>query len=136
MAPVLFNLYTCLAVERLLVRVEDTEGVGITIKCKQDKKLFRRCTKNACARKITECQFADDAALLSSSRSGAEKAAMEYQQTNRDFGLTVIISKTKYMITGTLVEGNDRAPVALEGGDIEMVISFLILALSLPVLGK
>ena len=31
MAPVFFKLYTCLAVERWLVRVEDTEGVGITI---------------------------------------------------------------------------------------------------------
>ena len=39
--------------------------------------------RNACERKITECQFADDAALPSSSRSGAEKAVMEYQQTNR-----------------------------------------------------
>ena len=86
MALVLFNLYTCLAVERWLVRVEDTEGVGITIKFKQDGKLFRRYTKNSCERNITECQFADDAALLSSSRSGAKTAAMEYQQTNRDFG--------------------------------------------------
>ena len=124
MAPVLFNLYTCLAVERLLVRVEDTEGVSITIKYKQDKKLFRRYTKNACERKITKCQVADDAAVLSSSRSGAEKAAMEYQQTNSDFGLTVSIPKTKHTITGRLVKENDRTPVALEGGDIEMVDEF------------
>ena len=66
MGPVLFNLYTCLAVERWLVRVEDTERVGITIKYKQDKKWFRRYTKNACKGKIIECQFADDAALSSS----------------------------------------------------------------------
>ena len=112
MAPVLFNLYTCLAVERWLVRVEDTEEVGITIKYKQDKKLFRRYTKNACERKITECQFANDAALLSSSRSSAEKTAIEYKQTNKDFGLTVSIPKTKHMIKGRLVEENDRTPVA------------------------
>ncbi|XP_062521682.1 uncharacterized protein LOC134196544 [Corticium candelabrum] len=120
-APVLFNVYTCLAVERWLVRIEDTEGVGIMIKYKQDKKLFRRYTKNACERKIAECQIADDPAILSSSRSGAEKAAMEYQQTNSDFGLTVSIPKTKHTITGRLVEENDQTPVALEGGDIEMV---------------
>ena len=107
-----------------MVRVEDAEGVGITIKNKQDKKLFRRYTKNNCERKITECQFADDAALLSSSRSGAEKAAMQYQQINRDFGLTVSIPKTKHMITGRLVERNDRMRVALEGGDMEMVDTF------------
>ena len=124
MAPVLFNLYTCLAVERWLVRVEDTEGVGITIKYKQNKKLFRRCTKNACERKITECQFAADAALLSSSRTGAETAAMKYQLTNRDFGLTVSIPKTKHIVTGRLVEENDRTSVALEGGDFQMVDEF------------
>ena len=136
MAPVLFNLYTCLAVERWLVRVEDTEGVGITIKYKQDKKLCRKYTKNAREKKITECQFADDAALLSSSRSGVEKAAMKYQQTNRECGLTVSIPKTRHKITGRLVEENYRTPVALEGGDIEMVMSFLILGLSLPLLDK
>ena len=38
---------------------------------------------------------------------------MEYQQTNRDFGLTVSIPKTKHMITGRLVEENDQTPVAL-----------------------
>ena len=30
MAPVLFNLYTCL--ERWLARIEDAEGVGTTIR--------------------------------------------------------------------------------------------------------
>ena len=78
MAPVLFNLYTCLAVERWLARVKDNEGVGITINFKYDRKLFRRYTANACEKKLTECQFAD-AALLSSTRSGAESAAVEYQ---------------------------------------------------------
>ena len=34
MAPVLFNLYTCLAVENWLDIVEGTEGIGITIKYK------------------------------------------------------------------------------------------------------
>ena len=136
MAPVLFNLYTPLAVERWLVRVEDTEGVGITIKYKQDKKLFSRHTKNACERKITECQFADDAALLSSSRSGAEKAAMKYQQTNRDFGLTVSIPNTKDMITGRMVEENDRMPVGLEGGGIEAVDEFSYLGSAITSSGR
>ena len=39
MAPVLFNLYTCLAVERWLERVKDVEGVGMTIQYKLDRKL-------------------------------------------------------------------------------------------------
>ena len=31
MAPVLFNLYTCLAVERWLARVDGVDGVGLTV---------------------------------------------------------------------------------------------------------
>lgn len=90
---VLFSLYTCLVVERWLERVKGTEGVGVTIKYKYDKKLFRRYTRNACERKLTECQFTDDAALFSSTRSDAEKAAVEYQQAGSDFGLSVSIAK-------------------------------------------
>ena len=48
---------------------------------------------NSCERRITECQFADDSALLTSTRSGAVKTAIEYQWTSRDFGLTVSIPK-------------------------------------------
>ena len=42
MAPVLFNLYTCLVVEQWLARVDGTDGVMLTVKYKYDKKLFRR----------------------------------------------------------------------------------------------
>ena len=42
MAPVLFNLYTCLVVERWLARMEGVRGVGVTVKYKYDGKLFRR----------------------------------------------------------------------------------------------
>ena len=117
----MFNLYTCLTVERWLARGEDAEGVGITIKY---KKLFRKYTRNACERKLTECQLADDAALLSSTRSGAERAAVKYERTSSDFGLTVSIPKTKHMVTGRLVEESDSEPIALEGGDIAMVDEF------------
>ena len=49
---------------------------------------------------------------------------MKYQLTNSDFGLTVSIPKTKHMVTGRLVEENDRTFVAIEGGDIQMVDEF------------
>ncbi len=57
MAPVLFNLYTCLAVERWWVRVEPTERVSIIIKYKQNKTLYRRYTKNGYDGKTAECQL-------------------------------------------------------------------------------
>jgi len=94
-APVLFNLYTCLAVERWLIRMEGVGGVGVTVRFKYDAKLMRRYTNNACERRITECQFADDSALLVSTRSGTEHTPVGYHQTSRDFGLTVSLLKTK-----------------------------------------
>ena len=54
---VLFNIYACLVVERWAARVANVEGVG-----------------------MTECQFADDAALLATTREGAEQAMREYTE--------------------------------------------------------
>ena len=74
MAPVLFNLYTTLVFERWQDKVADSEGVRITIQYKQDKKLYRRYTRNTNEQKISECLFANDGALLASSRNGADTA--------------------------------------------------------------
>ena len=119
MAPVPFNLYTCLTVERWLERVKDVEGVGMTIKYKLDRKLFRRYTRNVSERRVTECQFADDGAFLASVRPAAEKIALMYQQTSRNFGLTVSLPKTKHMVTGRMVEEEDLASIVLDGGEVE-----------------
>ena len=97
MAPVLFNLYACLVVERWTARVAELKGVGIYLRYKNDGKLFRRYTRNAHESWLTECQFADDAALLATTRTGAERAMKEYLQVAEDYGLTVSIPKTKLM---------------------------------------
>ena len=52
--------------ERWAARVEEHDGVGIQLKYKMDKKLFRKYTRNAEQRKVSACLFADDEALLSS----------------------------------------------------------------------
>ena len=70
----------------------------MTIKYKYDEKLFRRYTRNGSERKITECLFADDGALLASTRLGAERAALVDQQTSDNLGLIVSIPKTKHMV--------------------------------------
>ena len=104
MVPVLFNLYTCLVVERWLAKLEGVDGTGITVHYKYDQRLFRRYTRNAMLRWLTECLFA---ALLASTRSGAETAVCTYQQVSKDFGLTVSIPNTKHM-TGRSVEVCDQ----------------------------
>ncbi len=44
MAQVPFNLYACLVVERWTKRVAHMAGVGVIVKYKHDRKLFRRYT--------------------------------------------------------------------------------------------
>lgn len=44
MAPVLFNLYSCVMIERWLERVSGSEGCSLYLRCKLDQKLFRRYT--------------------------------------------------------------------------------------------
>ena len=78
-APVLFNIYACLVVERWSARVADMEGVGMYLRFKYDQKLFRRYTRNAQETRMSECQFADDVALLATTCVGAEQAIREYK---------------------------------------------------------
>ena len=124
MAPVLFNLYSSVVLERWSDKVKGVEGVGINVEFKMDEKLFRRYTRNADQRRINECQFADDTAFLATMRPGAEQALKECAKTNTNFGLTVSTSKTKFMAVGREAKEEDREPMMVEEGDIEHVNEF------------
>ena len=124
MAPVLFNLYTTLLIERWRAKIETVDGVGVTLNYKLDKKLFRRYTRNSSKQNVPECLFADDGALLASTREGAERAVVKYQTTSDKFGLRVSIPKTKHLVAGREAEDGDKTPIAVEGGDIEGVEEF------------
>ena len=113
MAPVLFNLYTCLLMERWYARTVESDGLGIALWFKYDEKLFRRYTRNADERKLTECLFAEDGTLLATSQDGAQKAIKEYMAVSRSFGLTVSISKTKHMATGRALSNVEKAPISV-----------------------
>ena len=89
MAPTLFNLYDCIVTERWKERLDGQEGVGICLCHKVDGKLFRRYTKAGLRELLTECQFANDVALLASTRMGVEKTILTYMDIADDFGLTV-----------------------------------------------
>ena len=124
MAPVLFNLYACLFVERWRARVENACGVGVSLKYKHDRKLFRRYTRNAEESLLTELQFADDAALPATTREGAEEALRKYIEVAGDFGLTVSVPKTKLMVTGREATDTDRTPIPVGDEQIECVSEF------------
>ena len=94
MAPMLFNQYLAIVVKRWRDRVKDHPGIGVNLPYKLDGKFFRRYTRNASEKKVWECLFADDGALLATSREGAEKAVQEFQEVGKSFGLIVNIAKT------------------------------------------
>ena len=87
-APTLFNLYSCVVTERWLSRIGNAEGVGTMLLYKMDRQLFCRSTSGAEGFDIDECQFADDVALLATSRAGAEEAIGAYNSTAADLGLS------------------------------------------------
>lgn len=117
MAPLLFNLYLAVVIDCWQNRVKNNPGVGINLQHKYDGKLFRKYTKNTSERRILECLFADDGALLATSREGAEKAAQKFQDVCKSFSLTVNISSTsqqpgrqqlKTMLRCKLLAGQSR----------------------------
>ena len=59
--------------------------------------LFRKYTKNAQGCSLSDCQFA---ALLATTRDGAEKAIHAYIEVADAFGLSVSIQKTKLLVLG------------------------------------
>ncbi len=121
LAPVLFNLHACLVAERWSSRMADVEGAGTYLRFKFNQRLFRRSTRNAQETQVTECQFADDAALLARTQTGAEKATLEYVQV---FGLQASPENTKLMVVGRAAQDEDRTPIRVGDGEIECVDEF------------
>ena len=137
MAPSLFNLYSSLLVDLWTSRMKHVEGAGVYIRHKDDGKLFRRYTRNSEITQLNECQFADDAALLATTREGAERALKEYMQVAREFGLTVNLRKTKVMVTGKTATEEEKAPLNVEGNDtVEYVSEFTYLGSEIAESGR
>ena len=131
LAPTLFNLYACVVIERWLEKVREVEGVGTKVLCKFHPQLFRRSTRGANHRLATECQFADDVALLAYSREAAEGDIRTYQQTVKAFDLTLSTTKMKFIVVGHGMTEEEKLPITVEGGMVEHVehfqyLSFLI----------
>ena len=72
LSPVLFNLFSCAVLERWKQKLNGVDGVGVHLCYKYDQKLYRRYIKNASHCLLSDCLFADDGALLASSRAGME----------------------------------------------------------------
>ena len=90
--------------------------------------MTRSCSGNAEELKLNECQFADDAALLATTKRGAEMhmATSEYMRVAKDFGLTLSIPKNKGHGSRKRLEVTieDRTPLSVGGEEIEAVTEF------------
>ena len=103
-APTLFNLYFELVIRCWLSRC-DTPGIEVLYKT--SGKLVGECTRRPSSFVISECLFADDAALICSSRADMDVAARIFEDVMAEFGLTLSILKTKLLVAGVHLTTGD-----------------------------
>ena len=117
-APTLFNLYFSVVVADWRARCPDA---GVDLLFRNGHKLVgdRTAKSRLSATRVTESQFADDAALYATTRERFERMTSEFILCAQRWGLTVSIRKTKGMAVG---QPTSVDPVQL-GGDsrIDMV---------------
>ena len=121
MAPILFNLYMLAVVEKWHEAIAGDDEIGLSICQFRQDRLFNTRLRAYTRAPLTECQFADDSALLAKTHPGAERALAGFETTASAFGLKVNMAKTKFMAIGTGVVNEDMAPL---NGTVEHVHSF------------
>ena len=124
-APSLFNLYFF----AMLTDWRDScPQAGVDVLYKHGRKLVsdRTAKSKLHCTKITESQFADDAAVYTTTRSTFKHGAKMFAATAQEWGLTVSTSKTKGLIVGHHT-GGETDPVEIDGEEIEIVTNFTYL---------
>ena len=124
MAPTLFNLFACAVAERWTERIREVEGAGTQILYKLDQQLFRRLTRKASESCLHKGEFTDDVVLMARSKDAAAAALRTYVDVTRAFGMTVSITKTKFMVVGSGMSDEEKLPITVDGGQIEWVSEF------------
>jgi hypothetical protein len=119
LAPSLFNLYFGAMVAGWRSRYAD----GVSVLYKLGRKLVGDRTAKVRPNevKVTETQFADAAALYSTSTDGFESSSIGFVKVAGDYELTVSAGKTKGMIVGWSFSESDMNPVHVQGGTLEIV---------------
>ena len=85
-------------------------------------KLIGERTTRPSVLKVTELQFADDAAAVGTSREDIARAAQVLDEVTTEWGLTVNIQKAKLMVAGVPCGSNaNMQPISIRGEDIETV---------------
>ena len=121
MAPVLFNIFMWAVVARWQEWIRDVPGVGFELRYHCEADFYHKSRRLDSFLRLTESQFADDSALFTMAREGAEQALVLFVDTAAEFGLTVNATNTKFLVVGNGVTAADRAPMSLGGIDIVCV---------------
>ena len=120
LAPTLFNIY----ISAVVATWRNThKEAGVDVLYKHGRKLVGdRTTKSRLNEmRVTETQFADDAALYATTRGAFESAAAGYEEVADDFGLKLSVEKTKGMIVG---DEMDVTPIQVKGVNLDIVDHF------------
>ena len=120
-APTLFTLYFELVIRCWLSHC-DTAGIEVLYKI--GGKLVGERIRRSSSFVISECLFADDAALICSSRADMAVAARIFEEVVAEFGLTLSILKTKLLVAGVHLATGGLASLELGGGSVEVVKEF------------
>ena len=126
LAPTLFNVYFSGMVASWRMK-HASEGVSVLYKFGRKLVGDRTAKSRLQEVKVTETQFADDAALYSTTREGFESSSKGFATVAADWGLTMNVNKTKGMIVGRNLNESDMDPVQVEGGSLEIVDRFTYL---------
>ena len=119
LAPALFNIYFSAVVANWR---ELSPEVGVNVMYKHGRKLVGDRTRKSrlSSVKVTESQFADDAAVYATNRTAFEQATRGFVHTSKEWGLTVSTEKTKGMVVGQTLTPNDVSPLQLGESSIEV----------------
>ena len=109
--------------------------MGIIWRFKLDEKLFRY-TRNVHEIQLIECQFTDDAAILTTTHAGTEIAMREFVRVATDFILKVSFQKTKMMVVGREVTNTKTDPLLVGTEEIECVKEFTYLGSAMASSGR
>ena len=91
-APTLFILYLQLVIQCWRNRCQ---AIGSEVQYQIGGKLVGERTRRPLSFTVSECLFADDAALICSSREHMDEAAKVFDEVSAGWGLTLSVPKTK-----------------------------------------
>ena len=85
---------------------------------------------------MSECLFADNAALVCSSSEDMVVAAKIFEEISAGWGLILSVPKTKLLVAGVKLSPVNVAPLQLNGGAVVVVREFKYLGSLVEVTGR